>query len=118
MAQGSYYQNILEREKYFNAMRVGQVRDKKDIKDWTNHPFVALINMLYQPLDNSINFPAGILQGVFYNSKLPKYMNFGSIGGMVGHEIIHGFDDRGMLFNFEGNFQTFDLSRKIFSKDT
>ena len=89
------------------AMMVSQVRDKKDIKDWTNRPLVAVINMFNNPLDNSIIFPAGILQGVFYNSKLPKYMNFGSIGGIVGHEIIHGFDDRGMLFNFEGNCLNF-----------
>ena len=49
-----------------------------------------------------MRYPAGILQGGFFNSKLPRYMNFGGIGMVIGHEITHGFDDKGRQRNSEG----------------
>ena len=47
-------------------------------------------------------FPAGILQAPFYDSKSPNYLNYGGIGSVIGHEITHGFDDQGRLYDKDG----------------
>jgi len=45
-----------------------------------------------------------LIQGVFFNPNVPNYMNYGSIGMVIGHEITHGFDDRGKQKNGNGNY--------------
>lgn len=50
-----------------------------------------------------VEFPAGILQGKFFDAVRPKYMNYAAIGSIVGHEITHGFDDLGRQFDINGN---------------
>jgi predicted metalloendopeptidase len=50
-------------------------------------------------------FPAGILQPPFYHRYFPRSLNYGGIGVVIGHEITHGFDDKGRLFDKDGNLQ-------------
>ncbi|KAL1429263.1 hypothetical protein MTO96_016477 [Rhipicephalus appendiculatus] len=55
----------------------------------------AIVNAFYNPSANEMVYPSGILQGAFYQYGLPRSLNFGAIGMVVGHEMTHGFDDTG-----------------------
>merc|ERR1712111_296228 len=68
---------------------------------WSTAP--AVVNAFYNPNKNDIVFPAGILQPLFYSQHFPKSLNFGGIGVVIGHEITHGFDDKGKQFDEQGN---------------
>lgn len=61
------------------------------------------VNAYYNPLENNINFPAGILQPAFYDKNATAATNYGHIGAIVGHELTHGFDDQGAQFDANGN---------------
>ena len=63
------------------------------------------VNAYYNPLENNINFPAGILQPPFFNKAADDAVNFGAAGAVVGHELTHGFDDQGRQFDAEGNLR-------------
>ncbi|RZC35967.1 Peptidase M13 N domain containing protein, partial [Asbolus verrucosus] len=74
-----------------------------DTKDWKDHALAIFINAYYNPNQNSIEFPASLLQDVFFGNNRPQYMNYAAIGYVVGHEITHGFDDMGRQFDKNGN---------------
>jgi endothelin-converting enzyme/putative endopeptidase len=61
------------------------------------------INAYYDPQLNTINFPAGILQPPYFDSSADPAVNYGATGGVIGHEITHGFDDQGRKFDATGN---------------
>jgi endothelin-converting enzyme/putative endopeptidase len=63
------------------------------------------VNAYYNPLENNINFPAGILQPPFYQSGADMAVNFGGVGAVIGHELTHGFDDQGRQFDADGNLR-------------
>ncbi|XP_078346187.1 endothelin-converting enzyme 1-like isoform X2 [Oculina patagonica] len=68
---------------------------------WAESP--AEVNGYYSPQQNRIVFLAGILQSPFYRKLYPKYLNYGSLAMVIGHEITHGFDSQGRLFDKNGN---------------
>jgi putative endopeptidase len=80
--------------------RIGKPLDKSE---WEMTP--PTVNAYYNPLQNNINFPAGILQPPFYNAKADPAVNYGAAGGIVGHELTHGFDDEGRQFDAQGNLK-------------
>ena len=63
------------------------------------------VNAYYSPLQNNINFPAGILQPPFYTYSADMAVNFGAIGAVIGHELTHGFDDQGRRYDADGNLR-------------
>ncbi len=71
-----------------------------DPKEWLMTP--QMVNAYYHPLLNEIAFPAGILQPPFFHRDFPAAMNYGAIGGVIGHELTHGFDDQGRKFDPSG----------------
>ena len=72
---------------------------------------MVIVHAFYSLDGNNIEFPAGILQGVFFNEKLPRFYNFGAIGSVIGHEITHGFDDRGKQKNYKGSIWPFNYQK-------
>jgi len=63
------------------------------------------VNAYYDPQENDINFPAGILQPPFWDNKMDDAVNYGAIGAVIGHELTHGFDDEGRQFDAQGNLR-------------
>ncbi|CRH46135.1 Neutral endopeptidase [Mycoplasmopsis arginini] len=63
----------------------------------------AMVNAYYNPTNNKIVFPAGILQAPFYSSKQSSSSNYGGIGAVIAHEISHAFDNNGANFDEVGN---------------
>jgi putative endopeptidase len=74
-----------------------------DPHEWLMPPH--LVNAYYWPERNEIVFPAGILQAPFYDFEADDAVNFGGIGVVIGHEITHGFDDKGSLYDATGNLR-------------
>jgi predicted metalloendopeptidase len=98
----AYLQNFLDLKKFINMYYVENLRKPVDKHSWTTHGGAAIVNAFYNPDENSIQFPAGILEGAFFQADRPRYMNYGAIGLVVGHEITHGFDDQGSQKDGEG----------------
>lgn len=85
-----------------NNMRLLEAINKTE---WSSHVAPAIVNAYYSSIANRIAFPAGILQGAFFNPNRPQYMNYGGIGFVIGHEITHGFDDQGSQYDANGDLK-------------
>ena len=98
----SYYENMLECDKFWNAWNIEHRAGKPvDRDDW--HMYPQTVNAYYNPTTNEICFPAGILQYPFFEPTADDAFNYGAIGVVIGHEMTHGFDDQGRRFDKDGN---------------
>ena len=98
----SYYENVQECIKFWNAWEIKHRAGKPvDRDDW--HMTPQTVNAYYNPTTNEICFPAGILQYPFFEPTADDAFNYGAIGVVIGHEMTHGFDDNGRLFDKDGN---------------
>lgn len=105
-----------------NAFEVHRERNKigkpVDKSEWEMSP--PTVNAYYQPPQNDINFPAGILQPPFFDQSQDDAVNYGGIGVVIGHELTHGFDDQGSKFDAEGNLRNWwtEKDRQEFDERT
>jgi endothelin-converting enzyme/putative endopeptidase len=93
-------QRANEHELQRQLKKIGTPLDKRD---WPYPPMT--INASYNPTENNITFPAGILQPPFFDVQADDAMNLGAIGAVIGHELTHGFDDEGSQFDADGNLR-------------
>ena len=78
-----------------------KVNKPVDKTEWQMTP--QTVNAYYNPTTNEICFPAAILQPPFFDPNVDEAVNYGGIGGVIGHEMSHGFDDQGSQFDKYGN---------------
>lgn len=97
----SYLTSVLEAAAFENAFQMSKIGKPADPKEWAMAPQV--VNAYYNPLKNEIVFPAAILQPPFFDPKADPAMNYGGIGAVIGHEMLHGYDDMGSQFDAQGN---------------
>ncbi len=103
IVRGDYFgdsNRAREFERKRNLAKLGKPVDKTE---WGMTP--PTVNAYYNPPENNINFPAGILQPPFYNPKADDAVNYGAIGVVIGHELTHGFDDQGRRYDGGGNLR-------------
>lgn len=100
-AQKSYYQNLREAALWSMRDNLSKLGRPVDKTEWGMTP--QTVNAYYNPTTNEICFPAGILQPPFFNPNADDAVNYGAIGVVISHEMTHGFDDQGRLFDKDGN---------------
>jgi len=95
-----YAANALAAQRFHVAHDLQKVGQPVDPTEW--HMSAPTVNAYYNPTENEMVFPAGILQPPFFNHAFPSAMNYGGIGMVIGHELTHGFDDEGRKFDKDG----------------
>ena len=99
--KASYYENARRASRWYSEDNLSKLGKPVDKTEWGMTP--QTVNAYYNPTTNEICFPAGILQPPFYNPDADDAVNYGAIGVVISHEMTHGFDDQGRLFDKEGN---------------
>jgi putative endopeptidase len=96
-----YYANVLAASKFNYDYEIAKAGKPTDRLEWGMTP--QTVNAYYNPTDNTINFPAAILQPPFFDANADDAINYGGIGAVIGHEATHGYDDEGSQFDAQGN---------------
>ncbi len=99
----SYIDNVLAANAFNYQYQLGKIGKPVDKTEWGMSP--QTVNAYYNPLQNEIVFPAAILQPPFFDPEASDEINYGGIGAVIGHEMIHGYDDQGSRFGPTGNFE-------------
>jgi len=113
IVRGDAYGNWKRAGLFEYRRNVGKLGKPVDRGEWFMSP--QTVNALFAPSQNSIIFPAAILEPTFFDPNADAAVNYGAIGGVIGHEVSHGFDDLGAQFDENGNLRNWwapqDLAR-------
>jgi len=114
----SLFDNFQHISQWYYQKNLAEVGKPVDKTEWGMTP--QTVNAYYSPLYNEIVFPAAILQAPMFSFDADPAVNFGAIGGIIGHEMTHGFDDSGAEFDADGNLQNWwtPADKKNFEKAT
>jgi putative endopeptidase len=93
--------NVIRANGFEYRRNIAKLGKPVDHSEWGMRP--QTINASYNPTRNEITFPAAILQPPFFDAGADDAANYGGIGGAIGHEMSHGFDDQGSQFDADGN---------------
>ncbi len=99
----SYWANIARARSFEFDFQIQKVGKPVDPTEWLMTP--QTVNAYYEPTANEICFPAAILQPPFFDFEADDALNYGAIGVVIGHEMTHGFDDQGRMYDLEGNLK-------------
>jgi putative endopeptidase len=103
VSRDSYLANVLRSSEFDQIRDFNKINKAVDRKEWSMTP--PTVNAGYNPLNNDITFPAGILREPFFDPSADDAINYGAIGAIIGHEITHGYDDQGAEFDAQGNLK-------------
>jgi putative endopeptidase len=103
IAGDNYAGNIFSASEWQYNYEISKLGKPVDKGEWQMTP--PTVNAYYNPAFNEIVFPAGILQYPFFDDNADDAVNYGGIGGVIGHEMTHGFDDQGRQYDADGNLR-------------
>jgi predicted metalloendopeptidase len=96
--------NVLNIRRLGAARAPAQLARPVDRTAWFISPLT--VNAIYNPTANDVTLPAALLSSPFFATSRANAVNFGAIGGVLGHEMTHGFDDQGRHFDGNGTLRT------------
>ena len=99
--ENTYYENLRNASAWYVKDNMDKLGKPTDKTEWGMTP--QTVNAYYNPTTNEICFPAAILQKPFFDPDADDPVNYGGIGVVIGHEMSHGFDDQGSMFDAHGN---------------
>jgi endothelin-converting enzyme/putative endopeptidase len=103
IARDDFFGNATRTAEAAWQQRVEKIGKPTDKTEWSMT--TPTVNAFYSPQNNTINFPAGILQTPFFDPRRDIAMNYGGAGVVIGHEMTHGFDDQGRKYDGNGNLR-------------
>ena len=114
----SYVANIRAANAFEMRRNLDKIGQPIDRNEWGMSP--QTVNAYYSPVMNEIVFPAAIMQPPMFDGQADDALNYGAMGSVIGHEFMHGFDDKGSQFDAKGNMENWwtDEDRQRFDERT
>ena len=101
--RGAYFDNVRAATAFEAQRQFAKIGKPVDRSEWGMLP--QTVNAYYNPLQNEVVFPAAQLQPPYFDAQMDDAVNYGGIGAVIGHEMLHGFDDQGSQFDAQGNLR-------------